>query len=110
MSIGIPAHAQAWHSNQDAAGAAANQSAKAAVSGRAVFVTHIFFSSTPGGTIELLDASSGNQIVGKLEVPANGQIDLNFSDNPIPFGLSKAVFSTHTGVGAACVNLAGYTI
>lgn len=110
MAIGIPAHAEPWQSNQDASGAAANQEAKAAVAGKAMWVTHIFFSSTPGGTLDLLDASSGTLIIGSLEVPANGFIDMDRSANPIEVGLGKGAFTTHTGAGAACIALAGYVV
>lgn len=111
MGLEIPASAQPWQYNNDAAGALTNQSCLAAVAGKRVYLLSIFYcGSAATGTFKILDASGGNVKFGTAPTIAGTPIEKNFPGRGLLIGDGKGVFVTTTGAGAQNVNLTGYVV
>lgn len=110
MPVGIPEHAQVWEKNLDVAAAQGDVELKAAVAGKAMWITHIFFNAAAAQTFKLMDASGGTVVFGTVTLAEDIPLVVDRSANPIEVGLGNGVFVTTVGGGVQTVNVAGFVL
>jgi hypothetical protein len=108
--VGIPPNAEGWQYNLNASAAQTNVEAKAAATGKRMFITHIFFNGAGAQTLQLLDASAGTVVFGVVTLAEDTPLVVDRSAMPLEVGQSKGVFVTTVGGGVQTLNLAGFVI